>query len=121
MRFEPYCQEIRLIGALSNPEIAARLVGLGKLRWKLLADAAEVPRQPAGRPRRIGEISRAITDTLTEAAEPMHVSEIHHSVERLLGHPVSPRSIKGRLSEGTLLRKPRFERTGYGYYRLRAS
>jgi len=48
----------------------------------------------------------------------MHVSEIHRAVERLLGCSVNYRSIKACLSEGARKKKPRFERTAYGEYRL---
>jgi len=49
----------------------------------------------------------------------MHVSDIRTAVEGLLGRPVNYRSVKGRLSEGVLLRRPRFKRVARGYYRAR--
>jgi hypothetical protein len=48
----------------------------------------------------------------------MHVSEIHRSVERVLGRSVNYRSIKACLSEGARKKNPRFERTAYGEYQL---
>lgn|GEM_PF-3467936 len=48
----------------------------------------------------------------------MHISDIQAAVERLLGRPIEYRYIKARLSEGTLLRHPSFERTARGYYHL---
>jgi hypothetical protein len=47
----------------------------------------------------------------------MHISDIQAAVERLLGRPIDYRALKGRLSEGTLLRQHRFERVARGYYR----
>lgn len=114
----PPQRAVPLIGALSKSETTARLARLAKLRKKLLSNALQTPQPPASPPHRIGEISRAIVETLRKAGEPMHVSDIHRSVERLLGRAVNPRSVRGRLSEGALLRKPRFQRTNYGHYRL---
>jgi len=108
------------MGALSNNETRTKLAHLNKLRKKLLREAAPSPRQSTPPPHRTGELPRAIAKFLADAAQPMHVSDIRDAVERLLGRPVNYRSIKGRLSEGTLLRHPRFERTARGYYRLLA-
>ncbi|HEX7245089.1 MAG TPA: recombinase family protein [Solirubrobacterales bacterium] len=110
---------IRLIGALSKSETSDRLARLNRLRRKLLQDAASSPRQSTPPPPRTGELPRVIAEVLAGAAEPMHVSDIQDAVERLLGRPVNYRSVKGRLSEGTMLRRPRFERVARGYYRLR--
>lgn len=94
------------------------LARLDKLRRKLLREAASSPRQSTPPSHRTGELPRAITKDLADTAEPMHVSDIRVAVERLLDRPVNYRSVKNRLSEGTLLRKPRFERVARGYYRL---
>jgi hypothetical protein len=58
-----------------------------------------------------------VVAVLATATEPMHVSQIHREVEKVLARPVNPRSIKGYLSAGALKTEPQFVRTGYGYYR----
>jgi hypothetical protein len=109
---------IHLIGALSGADTAGRLARLNALRKRLLQESVNSPRPSALPPPRIGDIPKAIVKVLDEAKEPMHVSAIHRAVETHLGRPINPCSVKGRLSEGALRKKPRFERTSYGCYRL---
>ncbi|HET7060191.1 MAG TPA: hypothetical protein VFH99_02650 [Candidatus Saccharimonadales bacterium] len=113
---------VPLTGALSKNGTANQLARLNALRKKLLREAAKAPKLPTPPPpRRIGEISGAINEVLTNACEPLHAAEIHHAVERLLGRSVNYRSVKGCLSEGAAHRPPRFERISYGRYRLAAN
>jgi len=109
---------MELIGALSKPETVAMLADLDKLRKRLLRECAEKPPSSTPPPPRPGDIPKAVVEVLAETAAPMHVSDIRRGVERLLKRPVNPRSVKACLSEGTLLRKPRFKRTRHGCYRL---
>lgn len=73
---------------------------------------------PQPPPRRVGEVSGSVRDVLVASKRSMHVSEIHHAIEQLLGRPVSYRTIKACLSEGARIKQPRFERVSYGCYRL---
>lgn len=107
-----------LVAALSKNGIAAKLADLNKLRRRLLQESAEKPRPSTPTQPRVGEIPQAIARVLSEATEPVHISDIRHAVAHRLGHPVKTNSVKKALSEGTLLRKPRFQRTALGYYRL---
>lgn len=110
--------QIPLTGALSKNGTADQLARLNALRKKLLREAATVPAQPTPVPRRIGEISNAISEVLADAAGPLHVAEIHGAVERLLGSSVNYRSVKACLSDGATRLRPRFQRVSYGRYKL---
>lgn len=109
---------VDLIGALSRKEAYAQLTRLNRLQQALLREVKKSPRQPTPPPSRTGEVPRAVARVLADATEPMHISDIRQAVARCLGRPVNPRSVKWALSEGTLLRNPRFKRTALGYYRL---
>jgi hypothetical protein len=71
---------------------------------------------PTSTPRRIGDIPKAITRILTDAGEPLHVTEIHRAVERLLDRPVNYSSVKSCLSGGVIKPNPKFRRIAYGRY-----
>jgi hypothetical protein len=107
-----------LAGACSENAVVKRLARLNKLREDLLRASAQKPRRPASPSPRNGQIPKAVVQVLESAPGSMHVSEIHRAVEAALGHAVNHRSIRRCLSEGAKLRKPRFQRTGYGRYRI---
>jgi hypothetical protein len=111
----------RLIGALSKNGIADQLSRLNTLRKKLLQASADSPKPSTPPPPRIGEVSKAIVRVLADGREPLHVAEIHRTIERLLNRPVNYRSVKSCLSEGASRHQPRFERVSYGQYQLAAS
>lgn len=66
---------------------------------------------------RRGWVLEAVTKILEIHREPMRASAIHAAVEELVGEPVCWSSVKNCLSEGTR-KSGRFERLGYGRYRL---
>lgn len=111
-------QLVHLIGALSGTDAPQRLARLNALRKRLIQESAvsRIPSTPP--PPRIGEIPKAILKVLETAHEPLHTTEIHRGVERLLGRPINYRSVKSCLSDGVRKRKPRFQRAAYGCYCL---
>lgn len=60
----------------------------------------------------------AVKEVLEASAEPMQAIAIHAAVQELLSEPVAWSSVKNCLSEGVRGRSRRFERVGYGRYRL---
>ncbi len=111
---------MELNGALCNLDLAGfrRLDGL---RARLAAAAPAVPVPWPEPRRRPGWVLAAVTEVLGWAVgQPMQAREIHVAVEGLLGEPVSWSSIKNCLASNVNGEGPRFEREGYGRYRLAA-
>jgi hypothetical protein len=109
---------IHLAGALSKSGMPGKLERLATLKAALARKAPCGAPQSPPPPPRIGAIARTILAVLSEVATPMHVADIHRAVERQLGRPVNPRSVKSHLSHETFKAKPRLQRTAYGYYAL---
>lgn len=110
---------MELVGSLSNPAVLAKLDALTTCRREALAHG-EPRLHPASRPpARAGEIVETIVVVLAECNGSMRVAEIHRYVEQRLGRRVNRKSVKACLSEWALASRPRFQRTGYGRYRLR--
>ena len=72
---------------------------------------------PDGR-RKFGTVSGAIMRVLTETEIELSVKAIRLEVERLLDAPVSRFSVADYLLIRSKGRKPLFERTRHGHYRL---
>ncbi len=110
--------EMHLVGQLSNPS--------GPLEAVFEALSGE-PIGPTGRseslpaPGRLGNgvIQRAVVKVLAAADRPMRGADIHRAVEHALGHLVSKNSVSWCLAACVRGRQPRFERVGYGVYRLK--
>jgi len=110
---------MRLVGQLSNPSASLAAV------FEALPDEPSRPvagidseERPTGRLGN-GEVKRAIVKALAAADEPMRGADIHRAVEHVLGHPVSKNSVSWCLAACVRGRQPRFERVGYGVYRLK--
>jgi hypothetical protein len=74
---------------------------------------------PATKPAyRRGWLVATVTDVLKTAREPMRARAIHHAAEKLAGEPVSWSSVRNCLASGSSGKNPRFERLGYGQYRV---
>lgn len=109
-----------LPGQLSNPILQrswANLVAeLNGLR------ATNRPERRSGRPagfRRRGEVLGVIERLLSEADAPMRAREIHRSVERSLGEPVSWSSVANCLRRNSVDASGCFEKVRVGLYRRR--
>lgn len=105
---------MHLVGQLSNP--SARLVVV--LAW---APKPGTPKpRPAIQPKRLGNsaVQDAIARVLSGSDRPLRRSEIRRGVAELIGRPVSESSIDWSLSSGSRKTPARFERVGYGRYRL---
>ena len=72
---------------------------------------------PDGR-RKFGTVHDAIVAVLEQAGCELRVRDIHESVEKLLGEPVSSSSVKDYLRKGCRRRVPLFEYCGKRGYRL---
>ena len=62
-------------------------------------------------------IRDTVVDTLTRAATPLRVRDVHSRVEQILGSEVSRSSVKNVLHRGSRGHTPLFERTTRGCYR----
>jgi hypothetical protein len=69
-------------------------------------------------PRRVGAVIDTITAILEHADQPMRTRDIHTTAEELLGRPIKWTSVKATLAEHVRGPRPRFQRTGYGRYRI---
>ncbi len=108
-----------LVGRLSNRDLRTLLHTLTGADWKQEGRRAR-PSQgvaPDGR-RKFGTVQDAIVTVLEQAGLEMRVREIHAGVEKLLGEPVSPSSVKDYLRKGCRRRVPLFEYHGRRGYRL---
>lgn len=110
---------VHLLGHLSNPSAALTAV-FEALPDEPLGPVMPRPESPSSE-RRLGNgvVQRAVVKVLAAAAKPMRAADIHTAVEGLLGHGVSKNSVSWCLAAGTRAKEPRFERVGYGVYRLR--
>jgi hypothetical protein len=114
---------MELNGALSNPLVVLELWALSELKLKVLS------RKRAARgfstctlPRTRVPLLATITQVLELANyQPMRVKDIHAACEELLGRPISYRSLKAGLSDGSRGGKAQFVRWDWGKYRLRIS
>jgi hypothetical protein len=65
---------------------------------------------------------RAVIDTITavlvHAEKPLRARDIHAAAEELLGWPIKRSSVKATLAAHASGPLPRFERVGYGRYRM---
>jgi hypothetical protein len=111
---------IGLLGAISNPELQARL--------RLLSDKLDALASGDAKPQRSGRADRrlqggvlldAIVSVLSAANRPMQPHEIQAAAAALLGKPVAPSSVKTCLSAKGRSSAAAFERTDPGFYRLR--
>lgn len=103
-----------LLVTISNPEVANRLQKLAKKLEHIAASSPPAPPLPELPKRRCGDVSRAITQVLTEAATPMRLASIHTEVEARLGN-VSRSTVKDCLARHA---KPggKFVRVARGRY-----
>jgi hypothetical protein len=67
---------------------------------------------------RRGWLVATVTDVLRAADGPMQARAIHRATEKLAGEPVSWSSVSNFLASGTSGKTARFERLGYGLYRI---
>ncbi len=116
-----YCaadDEMGLVAVLSNPQAEALFQRLTRRDWR------QVRRAPRPRDRsrdgklKFGTVSTAVLAVLAQTDAALRFIEIHARVEGLLAMPVSRSSVKTFLSAESRHRKPRFERVGYGRYKL---
>jgi hypothetical protein len=74
---------------------------------------------PATKPAyRRGWLVATVTEVLKAADESMQARAIHRAAEQLAGEPVSWSSVRNCLASGSSGKTPRFERLGYGRYRI---
>ena len=112
--------EMQTTGVLSNHQNQASLAHLANRLAGLRASGAR-PRPVTSRrlrPHRPGWVLDAVLQVLADQAEPMRVTHVHATIEKLLGQTVSKDSVSWCLSTGVRGKKPRFERVAYGCYRL---
>ncbi len=64
-----------------------------------------------------GVVQAAVRKVLASADGPMRLSEIHTSVEHVLGRPLSIESVSWVLRKGVRVKQPQLERVRRGYYR----
>jgi hypothetical protein len=76
------------------------------------------PKTPFSPPRRIGAVIDTIIAVLEIADQPMRARDIRTTAEQLLGRPIKWTSVKATLAEHACGSRPRFQRTGYGRYRI---
>jgi len=111
---------VELNGACSNPFVKGKspLFELFLLKRRLL-ERKRRPRKPASvAPRTSVPVIKTITQILELANyQAMSVKDIHEACQELLGRPVSYRSVKASLSEGSH-HTGRFVRESWGMYRL---
>jgi hypothetical protein len=107
------------LGASSNFENRTRLRRLAALAKHPSAaiegnvrgaEAVFRPRQP---------VLNVATAVLLEANQPLQKKEVHEAAERLSRKAVSWSSVRNCLADHSDGRKARFERVGWGRYRLR--
>ena len=113
-------QRMELNGALSNPRVVLELLALFELKLKVLS-RKRAPKKfsPRVLPRTRVPLLATITQVLELAnTQPMRVKEIHVASQRLLGKPISYRSLKASLSGGSRGKNATFDRRGYGSYTL---
>jgi hypothetical protein len=111
---------MELNGASSNRQAVVELASLEELLWTVLSRACPAEQLGPFPPvkRRLIRTTDTAEQVLRLKGEPMPVAAIHAACERLLGTEVSYESLRTSLSHGA---RPggRFDRLGYGLYRLR--
>jgi hypothetical protein len=107
-----------LSGASSNPRHQVELLRLAALQARLHTLTLLTPKTASLPPRRIGAVIDTITTVLELADRPMRARDIHTAAEELLGRPIKRTSVKATLAGHACGPQPRFQRTGYGLYRL---
>lgn len=107
---------VDLFEALSHTELSEALEKLSRRDWQ---PERRPPLPPYGRPghRKLGSVTDAVVQVLSDAGSEMRYVDVHRAVETLLGGPVARSSIKNALAKGSSGRRPRFERVGRGRYR----
>jgi len=63
-------------------------------------------------------VIETITTVLELGEQPMRACDIHAAAEELLGRPIKWTSVKATLAEHAFAPRPRFQRVGYGRYRI---
>lgn len=76
---------------------------------------------PTRHRRRVGEVSRAIAQVLADSDDDLTTAEIRAAVERLLGEPVRPSTIKNCLARSAARGDGPFRRVSRGRYRFVAN
>ena len=109
---------MELNGACSNPRLQVELPRLTALQARLHDLALADPKTPRPPPPRIGAIVDTITAVLELADQSMRARDIHSAAEELLGEPIKRSSVKATLATHASGPHPRFQRTGYGRYRI---
>ena len=109
---------MELNGACSNPRLQVELPRLAALQTRLRDLALLNPKTPCSPPRRIGAVIDTMTVVLEIADQPMRARDIHTTAEELLGRRIKWTSVKATLAEHACGPRPRFQRTGYGRYRI---
>jgi hypothetical protein len=117
-RKEPAWQAllVDLIGSLSHTALTDVLEQLDARDWRV-AERPRKERRTTGR-RKFATVSDAVVQVLSETGSVLRFIEIYEAVERLLDGPVARSSVKNALAREGSRRHPRFERVGYGRYRL---
>ena len=108
--------DVDLIESLSHTALTDVLQQLGARDWRV----AERPRKEpwtTGR-RKFASVSDAVVQVLSETGSALRFNEIYEAVDRLLDGSVARSSVKNALARERSRRQPRFERLGYGRYRV---
>jgi hypothetical protein len=106
-----------LTGQGSNPSFPENLAAVTK-RIAVHRTLPTVPqRPPEGSRRPWGAVTEAVVTVLGSADE-LRMCDVHKAVEVLLGEPVPRSTVKNCLAGKSVGNARRFERVGWGRYRL---